>query len=146
MTKALREAAQMALDALAGAIKTNQFDMLMTGQECRDGEASIEALRAALALPDEPVAYVIMAGNGNIRIWTTLQPHIQALADSLGVPLVKWYATPQAAPLERQLLTDAAISHCINQVAGDSVPIRTLARCVERQCALAWGVVIKGAA
>lgn len=50
----------------------------------------------------------------------------------------------QAAQAPRQPLSVPAISHCINQGLGESgrEQLRALARRVERQCALAWGVTL----
>lgn len=45
-------------------------------------------------------------------------------------------ADRHALQAARQPLTEAAISHCINRSTGRS----SLARIVEQQCALAWGV------
>jgi len=46
---------------------------------------------------------------------------------------------------ERVPLSEPAISHCINQSGGAlaSDRLRVLARNVERQCALAWGVQLR---
>ena len=49
-----RELLQQALGALEIAVRQNQHDMLMTGEECRSGEGVITALQAALAQPVQP--------------------------------------------------------------------------------------------
>ena len=44
-----KELLQQALDALTTAVKQNQHDMLMTGAECRAGEAAIAAIQTTIA-------------------------------------------------------------------------------------------------
>ena len=48
---------------------------------------------------------------------------------------------PSATEVVNLPLSESAISHCINASGGE---LRALARIVERQCALAWGVEIAG--
>lgn len=73
--------------------------MLMTGQECRDGEASIKALSTALALPDKPVLYRYQGSESVIPVMPGYSP---------GPGWTPLYAH-QPAPLERQPLTDDQI-------------------------------------
>lgn len=51
-----RKAMQQALEALELAVRQNSHDMIMTGEELRDGEVAIKALRSALAQQGEPVS------------------------------------------------------------------------------------------
>lgn len=60
----LHEAAQKALEALELAVRQNSHDMMMTGEEIRKGEAAIEALRSALAQPDDKDLLTIAAMDG----------------------------------------------------------------------------------
>jgi hypothetical protein len=57
-----------------------------------------------------PRAWVIFADNGNCRMWTTFQPHIQATADAAGLQVTLLYdqaAIDAAVAAERERWADA---------------------------------------
>ena len=61
-----------------------------------------KAIKAALAQQgQEPVAWAIFTDEGNARMWSTLQPHVQRLADAEGLTITPLYAEPttQAQPV-----------------------------------------------
>jgi len=103
-TITLREAAQMLVDALQSCADNEENPM-----ETRE---ALTAGRAALALPDEPVAWrykgeATYDGNkwhDNYEVTTSEQ--VAKFKDKNATPL---YATPQSAPLERQPLTSEAL-------------------------------------
>ena len=66
--------------------------------------------------------------------------------DQLGAYTEQIRASAPEAPADKpecRPLTEPAISHCINQSAGHQDRLSVLARCVEQQCATAWGVHLK---
>jgi len=113
MTKTLRELHQQALNALAECLYAS------TNKSERMANAAVEALTAALALPDEPVAWRInytgadgieyrrIFGHNAIGDYRAIDPK------ATSTPL---YATPQSAPLERQPLTDEQITEALHSV------------------------------
>lgn len=115
----LREAATMALDALIAM----QMEATARGCGLRVCDDSIEALRAALALPDaEPVAWAIsymgadglkyrrLFGHNAIGDYRDIDP------DATSTPL---YAAPQPAPVRRKPLSEARISQIWGSFVGD---------------------------
>ena len=92
----LREAAQMALEALC--MPCDRWN----GTQAKIVSKAIESLRAALALPDaEPVALV---QDGALR-WNITSPTFSVPLSFLrGTHML--YAAPQPAPVERKPLTD----------------------------------------
>ena len=64
-----------------------------------------QAGHGAVAGPVEPSvrprAWAIFADNGNARMWSTLQPHVQKLADAEGLTIT---------PLYDQAALDAAVA------------------------------------
>lgn len=64
------------------------------------------ASNAELGQP-KPRAWVIFADNGNCRMWTTFQPHIQATADAAGLQVTHLFdqtALDAAVAAERERL------------------------------------------
>lgn len=59
-------------------------------------EKHAEAVAPHFERPVRPVAWAIFVDGGNARMWTTLQPHVQTLADAEGLDVTPMYAlTPE---------------------------------------------------
>ena len=54
----------------------------------------------------EPVAFAIFTEAGNARMWSTLQPHVQKLADAEGLTVTPLYTHPQP---KREPLTNEQV-------------------------------------
>ena len=93
MTASLRDAAQMALEALE--IAREAYEAWGNGTVKID--AAIESLRAALALPDEPVAWTLTETLNKRETTTTGYLWFNNPVNCCWTPL---YATPQPAPAE----------------------------------------------
>lgn len=65
------------------------------------------SLIAALAqqVEQRPVAWAIFTDEGNARMWSTLQPHVQRLADAEGLSVTPLY-TAAPAPVAQEPATD----------------------------------------
>ena len=136
-TKSLREAATMALEALTDSVDNvrNEYteaESMYRNYPTRHGkvsllktsvdkhEAAIDALCAALALPDaEPVAIIAVTPNGGATIgW--MPGYIAKHNDKL-------YAAPQPATVERKPLTDRQAYDCIAATVGQPEPFEEIA-------------------
>ena len=72
--------------------------------------------------PVGPRAWVIFADNGNCRMWTTFQPHIQKAADAEGLtvtPLFDQAAIDAAVAAERERCSIHAASAAAKAQCGD---------------------------
>ena len=116
----LREAAQMALDALLQSETDPYAQIELSAQE----DAAIEALRAALAQPEpEPVAWMTVT-MGEV---TSMQPHMIA-SEMLDGTYQLYTAPPQR---EWQGLTDEERQECLFSDPIFGMAASTFARAIE---------------
>lgn len=145
----LREALQDAINALeeialAGMSGTGQeSDEAMTAWPARRAREFISAAARALEpakaaltqstsaakVEPQPVAWAIFTESGNARMWSTLQPHVQKLADAEGLTVTPLYAAPRA---QAQPLTDEQIDARVMAVEGAMPAHREVYRLVWR--------------
>jgi hypothetical protein len=82
-----------------------------------------ETLPDAVGSPVErgvrPRAWAIFVDSGNARMWTTLQPHVQKLADAEGLTVT---------PLYDQPTLDAAVVDAARSVKEHRERLRTVVR------------------
>lgn len=60
-------------------------------------EALTHTAASVAALTQEPVAWAIFTGTGNMRIWSQQRFYVEAIGDREGLPLTPLYAAPQPA-------------------------------------------------
>ena len=68
-------------------------------------DQATSAVGAQLERHVRPRAWAIFVDSGNARMWTTLQPHVQKLADAEGLEVTPLYG-PEALAAERARLTE----------------------------------------
>lgn len=93
---ALTNRAGRAIEALEAEMIARQVAHDTLFIRMRDAEVERDALQAQLAVAQgqEPVAFAIFTEDGHARMWSTLQPHVQKLADAEGLTVTKLYAAP----------------------------------------------------
>lgn len=90
------------------------------------------AVGAPVEQPVRPRAWAIFVDNGNARMWSTLQPHVQKLADAEGLTIT---------PLYDQAALDAAVAAvrdrmrdlCAIDMASATLKASELAQAAERE-------------
>jgi hypothetical protein len=66
----------------------------MKTDQATDTPPQQPAVGAPLDRGVRPRAWAIFVDNGNARMWSTLQPHVQKLADAEGLKVTPLYALP----------------------------------------------------
>lgn len=66
-----------------------------------------------------PLAWAIFVDSGNARMWSTLQPHVQKLADAEGLEVTPLYGQAALDALAAERAESARLRHLLNLARDD---------------------------